>query len=236
MQNENKTIPATENPEILENKSVQEETISDTETSIELKPLEKRCPNCQALLTDEQPFCPDCGASLKKVCRRCNAELQENQAFCPSCGLNVAENVSATPTNISEYNSVVMNNQKKPKTSKFVLSAIVAVCICVVLMFSVNEYGKITLHNKLMKDEWSGISSDGNTLLFLDFSDGNIDYSGYFGILGKRTVSTIDYKVISRNKISVRGIEINVKFSNVGDTVTFVPSFIDSRSVSIWTK
>lgn len=224
MENENKVMP-----------EEQIDIVSETAETEKAEP-EKRCPKCQALISEEQLFCPECGTSLKKVCKRCNSELQENQAFCPSCGLNVAENFSVAPTNINEYNAVVMNNQKKPKTMKIVLSAIIAACICVTLIFVVNERGKTSLHNKLMADEWSGLSSDGDTLLYLDFSDDEIDYSGYFGILGKRNVSTFDYKVISKDKISVRGQKINVKFSDDGYTVTFAPSFIDSRSVTVWTK
>ena len=221
-----------------ENKVIQEEqteAVSET-TEIEKAEPEKRCSKCQALISEGQLFCPECGTSLKKVCKRCNAELQENQAFCPSCGLNVADNFSAAPTNINEYNAVVMNNQKKPKTLKIILGAIIAVCICAVLIFAVNESGKTSLHNKLMDEEWTGLSSDGDTLLYLDFSDDEIDYSGYFGILGKRNVSTLDYEVISKDKISVRGQEISVKFSDDGEMVTFAPSFIDSRSVTVWTK
>ena len=66
MENENKVIPTTDSAEILEKESVQEEVIAEMDPSSESKPEEKRCPNCQALLTEEQIFCPECGASFKK--------------------------------------------------------------------------------------------------------------------------------------------------------------------------
>ena len=52
MENENKVIPTTDSAEILEKESVQEEVIAEMGPSCESKPEEKRCSNCQALLTE----------------------------------------------------------------------------------------------------------------------------------------------------------------------------------------
>ena len=114
--------------------------------------------------------------------------------------------------------------------------AIIVICVCAVFVFAVNEAGKASLHNNLMSAEWTGLSSDGDVLLYLDFSEDEIDYSGYFGILGKRNISNMDYEVISKDQIRVGKMKINVELRDGGEVVVFSPSFIDSRSMTVWTK
>ena len=124
MENENKVIPTTENPEFLETEVIQEEATTETHASVESNPEEKRCPNCQALLTEEQNFCPECGTSYKKICPNCKTELQEGQAFCPSCGQkNTGEIVQAT-SSIEQFNQNIINNGTKANKKKKILSII----------------------------------------------------------------------------------------------------------------
>ena len=49
------------------------------------------CPNCNAPLTTNAKFCPECGTPLKKAahCTECGAKLEANARFCPECGKKV---------------------------------------------------------------------------------------------------------------------------------------------------
>ncbi len=46
------------------------------------------CPKCEAPLSANTKFCPNCGASLKPQdkCPKCQAKLQPNAKFCAECG------------------------------------------------------------------------------------------------------------------------------------------------------
>lgn len=124
---------------VLESAST-ENTISDTEESrIEsaTKNAEKRCPKCQALLTEEQVFCPECGTSFKKFCPNCRTELQEGQAFCPSCGWKVEENHADLSSSIVQFNQEIQKQKGKNKILPILLG-ILAVCgIAVYLLVTI---------------------------------------------------------------------------------------------------
>lgn len=60
------------------------------------------CKNCGGALSEEDRFCPNCGAAVEaseqgaaeqkseNVCKNCGTALQEGALFCPHCGANVA--------------------------------------------------------------------------------------------------------------------------------------------------
>lgn len=124
MENENREISTTDNAENLETKTVQEGEGPEEKTPIDSKPAEKRCPNCQALLTDEQNFCPECGASYKKLCPNCKTEIQEGKAFCSNCGQKITAEVVQTASSIEQFNQNIINNGNKSNKKKRILSII----------------------------------------------------------------------------------------------------------------
>ena len=50
------------------------------------------CPNCNAPLTGNVKFCPECGAKIKPEahCTECGAKLAQGAKFCAECGRKVA--------------------------------------------------------------------------------------------------------------------------------------------------
>lgn len=46
----------------------------------------KTCPNCNAVVSVNAKFCPECGQKLKQVCPDCGTEVKANAKFCPECG------------------------------------------------------------------------------------------------------------------------------------------------------
>jgi membrane protease subunit (stomatin/prohibitin family) len=49
------------------------------------------CPKCEAPLTTNAKFCPECGAAVKleRHCTQCGALIQPNAKFCADCGAKV---------------------------------------------------------------------------------------------------------------------------------------------------
>lgn len=137
MENENKVIPTTDSAEILEKESVQEEVIAEMGPSSESKPEEKRCPNCQALLTEEQIFCPECGASFKKLCPNCKTEIQDGQAFCPSCGQKIEEKNSTVNSDIAQFNAGIEKQKNKKKILPIILGALGVCAVAIYLIFTI---------------------------------------------------------------------------------------------------
>lgn len=134
MENENKVVPTTDNAEILENKSVQVGENAEMDSSSESKPEEKRCPNCQALLTEEQSFCPECGASFKKLCPKCKTEIQDGQVFCPSCGQKIEENISSVNGDIAQFNAGIEKQKNKKKVLPIILGVVGVIAIAVIMI------------------------------------------------------------------------------------------------------
>lgn len=152
MENENKVIPTTENPEIMGNDSVQEEATLKMETSNDSKPVEKRCPNCQALLTDEQLFCPECGASYKKLCPNCKTEIQEGQAFCPSCGQKNTGELAQATSSIEQFNQNIINNGNKANKKKKILSIIgIVLVVAAIISYFIFQNMKVSEYKENAK-------------------------------------------------------------------------------------
>lgn len=139
---ENKIIPETDNMEEKESEVVVEE-VSENLTAEPKQ--ERRCPNCQALLTEEQLFCPECGTPYKKICSNCQAELREGQAFCPSCGKKTEEAQASFNENIALFNAQLEQKKGKKKTVAIVIGIIVAILIAVggVMGYQYNENQKV---------------------------------------------------------------------------------------------
>lgn len=132
MDNEKKVMPATENIESSENVVLETPNATEESCSVESNSEERRCPNCEALIIEEKPFCTECGTSLKSACAKCGTELQPGQLFCPECGNQITE--SNCDGNIAQYNKEIADKQRKKgkhKKLKIVLSIILAVLVVV---------------------------------------------------------------------------------------------------------
>lgn len=60
-------------------------TDSQTGNSVD----DDRCPDCDANLTGDETFCPECGIRLPEKepeCPSCSSELTGDESFCPECG------------------------------------------------------------------------------------------------------------------------------------------------------
>ena len=51
----------------------------------------KTCPSCNASISANAKFCPECGRPIpsKKFCTNCGKEITSNAKFCPECGQKV---------------------------------------------------------------------------------------------------------------------------------------------------
>ena len=55
-----------------------------------------KCLNCNAEISDNAKFCPECGSKIERVshCIQCGTELTVGAKFCPECGTPVNAGVS----------------------------------------------------------------------------------------------------------------------------------------------
>lgn len=194
------------------------------------------CNKCGAPLGDGQAFCPKCGTpkiSRQTNCGKCGAPLTSGQEFCARCGQKVGVIVDGNlNANINLYNAAINQNKKKKGKTPIIISVILAVCLLIGGgYFGIKEQQKNQLHEHLQSAKWW--SYDEDTKLYLDFSEDEIEYSGYFGYyLGIQSLATMDYEVMDGNTIKVRGREINVEIDD--ESIVFRPSFINTDSFSLW--
>lgn len=129
----------------IENAPVQNTVTPDAETFVKPKPQEKRCPNCQAAVTDEQMFCPECGTPCRKLCPNCKTELRDGQAFCPSCGQKVGGESAQATTSIEQFNQNIVNSGNKAhKKKKALLIIAVVLAIGAVISYFIFQNMKET--------------------------------------------------------------------------------------------
>ena len=193
----------------------------------------KICPFCKTEIKEDDTvkICPACGIPHHQSCweenRGCTTFGCSEQHYEPQDN-GTAE--SSVADSIEQYNSAIQSKKPKKKSTKIVVIAASALIIIIIGILGFQTYQKNALHNRLKSADW--LSFEDDTILYLEFSDDEIEYSGYFGILGKVNIATLDYKVISGSKIEVRGSEIDVELDD--DSVVFRPSFINSKSYSLW--
>ena len=116
---------------------MQETTVNEAvENETKQPAAENRCPNCQALLSEGQTFCPECGAPLKKLCQKCGAELQEGQAFCAKCGQRADGTIDANASSaINQFNTNVAVQQQKNKRIPVIIGGVCVAVVAVALIF-----------------------------------------------------------------------------------------------------
>lgn len=165
MEKENKVIPATDSAEISEKEFVQEEAGVEMDSSSKSKSEEKRCPNCQALLTEEQIFCPECGTSFKKLCPHCKTELQSDQAFCPTCGQKNTDEIVRSTSSIEQFNQNIIKNGKKADNKKKILSVIgIVLAVVAVISYFIFQNIKVSEYKENAKTFCSTVLSSSANL------------------------------------------------------------------------
>ena len=164
------------------------------------------------------------------VCEKCGSLLEQGQMFCGNCGQKIGVSLEPRVSSaINEFNSQIEAPQKR-NSSKVVVIIIAVIVAIVAIYWIVKSQQKSALAEKLQDEEWWTFEDD--TQLYLEFSDDEIEYSGDFGILGRREIATMDYEVVDGDTIEVEGQEIEVEMDD--DSVVFTPSFINADSYSLW--
>lgn len=159
---ENKVIPTTDNAKIVED--VQEKTVTEGDSIAESKPKEKRCSNCQALLTEEQNFCSECGLAFKRLCPNCKMEIQEGQWFCQFCGQKNTDEISQA-TSIEQFNQTIINNGTKADKKKKTLSVIgIILVVAAVISYFIFQNMKVSEYKENAKTFSSTVLSSAANL------------------------------------------------------------------------
>lgn len=143
MEDKTKVVPE-ETSEGFAEKTTTDYVASEDDDEAEIKITENRCPNCQALLTDGQLFCPECGVPIKKLCQRCGAEIKEGQSFCPNCGQDVGSLVMNNTNEISDYNNnLIRQAKKKNKVRTIIIISCVVLAIASVISYLAYQNHKV---------------------------------------------------------------------------------------------
>ncbi len=211
--------------------SIQNSTVNEDNNT---QTQEARCKRCQALLSQDQQYCRECGQPAKILCAYCRTELSEGQMFCRACGQRTDLQAGDTSTSqINQFNDQPMKNKSKATPIIIIASVLAGILIVVFSFFGVSQYQQMQFHNKL-QTTWNTFDDD--TLLTLEFSKNKIDYSAHFSLIGTQNISMIPYEVINTHSIKVYGNIVEVEFSDGSkgsNIVTFRPSFINSDSYLI---
>lgn len=99
------------------------------------------CPKCNAPITDDSAFCPECGAKVEvpveapeatvapaAFCPECGAPMAADAAFCENCGAKTVEAVEAAPA------------EKKP-AAKWLKLGIAAVALVAIVVLIISLFG-----------------------------------------------------------------------------------------------
>ena len=92
----------------------------------------KKCPNCNALVSNDSLFCTVCGKELPKgnVCPHCGASVNDGDVFCANCGKKIIEK---SVEQLEEQESPQIPNVSESNTSKKILPIIVGVIVFAIL-------------------------------------------------------------------------------------------------------
>ena len=172
-------------------------------------------------------------------CTKCGAQIPDDAGECPVCSkreelLNKEE--EKQPADAPEANAPASANPPPKKKKLFLLiSSIAAVCLVAIgIILGVQGAQKAKLKNELMRG-WSRVEeSSGGAYyrLVLDFDENTVDVNfeaaAIFGM--DETLATLEYKVISGNKIKVLDFneEFTIEFDKEHESFRITPALVDT--------
>jgi hypothetical protein len=118
------------------------------------------CPFCNNEILDTSVFCGRCGKQIPR-CPTCGYVIKENRPYCPIDGTAIPEEIRCSLSLPAESNKV------KKKRNRFVIMAICAICLCVVILvvFAASRTGKIfTDKNEIEASEISIADTTDDTM------------------------------------------------------------------------
>lgn len=192
------------------------------------------CLKCGEFISDDSIFCPRCGEKVVKAV----PPDQEERAAASSTKAFTTQTAMDEPATvvIGDVNAGEPKYEKAPKKSKnkWTVMAIVAVVVIAVVFFAIQAVGKSNLKKQLLRD-WQTV--DSTLLLELDFSDDEIEYNAYTGYKWlDTTIFTMEYKVISPNKIKILDYDkvIEIEFNDDKTMMICIPAITSTDSIEYW--
>ena len=129
----------------------------------------------------------------------------------------------------------MVNAAVSKKSNKTALIVIAVIAIVAVIMFALSGTGKSGLKKSLVK-KWYDTTD--NLILVLDFTDDNIKYYAILPDFSTSNIGTMKWKTVDDDTIEVTlgttSKNINVKFNDDGNSVTFYPSIPSTESSHTW--
>jgi uncharacterized membrane protein YvbJ len=187
-------------------------------------------------------------------CNNCGELIPDGSAFCLKCGKKVEKGSASTPTEETATivyaekegnsdNAVIVNAEEITATKKApwykkkifggAISVVAVAFVAFIIYWSV---GMANLKKQLLRD-WSTVDSENGSsyILELDFSNDTIDYNFYGGILND-TIDTMEYKVISPNKIKILDYDrvITIEFNDDKTMMIASPAITSTDSIEYW--
>ncbi len=186
-------------------------------------------------------------------CQKCGEVISDGSVFCSKCGERIIFDTEAEKNKIVFSNSedtVVVgavidekeDKRKKPQVihskKKAIVIAVTAVMIIAIAILTSQAVGKSNLKKQLLRD-WSRVETSDETYytLELNFSEREIEYNfeSVYSWLNT-TISTMEYEVISPNKIRVLDHDrvIEIEFNDDKSMMTCTPAITSADTSETW--